>query len=60
MTNYLSQMWRAPVLDETELKGAYNFVLATSRVEPQPEKTGAIACERRSRTWAFEWRIGGF
>jgi uncharacterized protein (TIGR03435 family) len=36
ITNYLSQMWAGPVVDETELKGAYDFELATSRVEPQP------------------------
>jgi uncharacterized protein (TIGR03435 family) len=33
VTNYLSQMWRAPVVDETGLKEAYNFELATSRIE---------------------------
>jgi uncharacterized protein (TIGR03435 family) len=36
VTNYLSQMWRAPVVDETELKGKYTFELATSRIESQP------------------------
>ena len=36
LTNYLSQMLRSPVVDETGLKGAYDFVLATSRVEMQP------------------------
>jgi uncharacterized protein (TIGR03435 family) len=36
VTNYLSQMWRAPVVDETELKGRYDFELATSRIESQP------------------------
>jgi uncharacterized protein (TIGR03435 family) len=35
LTNYLSQMLRAPVVDETELKGKYDFELAVSRVEPQ-------------------------
>jgi uncharacterized protein (TIGR03435 family) len=39
LTNYLSQMLRAPVVDETQLKGAYTFVLATSRVDPQPGMT---------------------
>ena len=36
VTNYLSQMWQAPVVDETELKGLFDFKLATSQVEPQP------------------------
>lgn len=36
VTNYLSQMWKAPVADETELKGTYNFELATSLIESQP------------------------
>jgi uncharacterized protein (TIGR03435 family) len=35
ITNYLSQMLRAPVVDETELKGMYDFVLATSRLESE-------------------------
>jgi uncharacterized protein (TIGR03435 family) len=35
VTNYLSQMWRAPVVDATELKGRYDFELATSRIESQ-------------------------
>lgn len=33
LTNYLSQMLRTPVVDETELKGTYSFLLATSKVE---------------------------
>lgn len=36
VTNYLSQMWRVPVVDETELRGAFDFELPTSRVESQP------------------------
>lgn len=36
VTNYLSQMWHAPVVDETELKAAYDFALATSEVRPLP------------------------
>jgi uncharacterized protein (TIGR03435 family) len=36
LTNYLSQMWKVPVVDETELKGAYDFVLPTSRAEVEP------------------------
>jgi len=39
VTNYLSNMLKAPVVDETELKGTYDFELATSRVEPQPGMT---------------------
>jgi uncharacterized protein (TIGR03435 family) len=37
VTNYLSQMWRVPVVDETELKGKYDFRLATSQVVGEPE-----------------------
>jgi len=37
VTNYLSQMWQAPVVDETELNGVFDFRLATSQVEPQPQ-----------------------
>jgi uncharacterized protein (TIGR03435 family) len=33
VTNYLSQMWRSPVMDETELKGTYDFVLPISKVD---------------------------
>ena len=36
VTNYLSNMWRAPVADETGLKGAIDFELPTSQVESQP------------------------
>ncbi len=36
LTNYLSNMWQMPVMDETELKGAYNFRLPTSQGEPRP------------------------
>jgi len=36
VTNYLLNMWQAPVVDETELKGAYDIKLPTSEVEPQP------------------------
>jgi uncharacterized protein (TIGR03435 family) len=35
LTNYLSQMLRAPVVDETQLNGAYTFQLATSKIEAQ-------------------------
>ena len=39
VTNYLSQMTQAPVVDETDLKGSYDFVLAPSRIEAQPGMT---------------------
>jgi uncharacterized protein (TIGR03435 family) len=39
VTNYLSQMLRGPVVDETDLKGSYNFVLALSHIEPQPAQS---------------------
>jgi uncharacterized protein (TIGR03435 family) len=35
VTNYFSQMLRAPVVDETELEGPYDFVLPTSRIDSQ-------------------------
>jgi uncharacterized protein (TIGR03435 family) len=34
LANYLSQMLRAPVVDETGLTGGYDFVLPTSQVQP--------------------------
>jgi uncharacterized protein (TIGR03435 family) len=37
ITNYLSQMWRVPVVDQTELKGKYDFKLATAQMEGEPE-----------------------
>jgi uncharacterized protein (TIGR03435 family) len=37
VTNYLSNMWRVPVVDETELKGKYSFKLATAQMEGEPE-----------------------
>jgi uncharacterized protein (TIGR03435 family) len=39
LTNYLSQMWSVPVVDETELRGAYDFILITSRPVQQPEES---------------------
>ena len=39
VTNYLSQMLRAPICDETELKGSYDFALALSRIDPQPNES---------------------
>ncbi len=35
VTSYLSSLWRAPVADETEMLGAWDFVAPTSRVDPQ-------------------------
>jgi uncharacterized protein (TIGR03435 family) len=41
LTNYLSQVWAAPVEDETKLQAAYDFTLAISRVERHPgDKVG--------------------
>jgi uncharacterized protein (TIGR03435 family) len=37
VTNYLSQMWRVPVVDETELKGKFDFKLATAPIEGEPQ-----------------------
>ena len=37
VTNYLANMWRVPVVDETELKGKFNFRLATAQMEGDPE-----------------------
>lgn len=39
VTNYLSQVWAAPVVDETELNGAFDFRLPTSEVEQRPQMT---------------------
>lgn len=35
VTSYLSSLWGAPVADETEMQGAWDFVARTSRVDPQ-------------------------
>jgi uncharacterized protein (TIGR03435 family) len=35
-TNYLSQMWHSPVVDQTGLKGTFDFSLNPSAVDPQP------------------------
>jgi uncharacterized protein (TIGR03435 family) len=37
VTNYLSNVWRVPVVDETELKGKFDFKLATAPIEGEPE-----------------------
>ena len=37
VTNYLSNVWRVPVVDETEIKGKYDFKLATAQMEGEPE-----------------------
>lgn len=36
VTNYLAQMWHAPVVDQTGLKGTFDFSLEPSAVDPQP------------------------
>jgi uncharacterized protein (TIGR03435 family) len=38
-TNYLSQMWHAPVVDQTGLAGTFDFSLAPSTVDPVPGET---------------------
>ncbi len=54
-TNYLSQILRAPVEDETELKGAYDFTLPVSQVVLQP---GESQRDRvREAAQAFGFRI---
>jgi uncharacterized protein (TIGR03435 family) len=46
LTNYLSQVWGAPVEDQTKLEGGYDFTLATSRAERHPgDKWGDWARE---------------
>jgi len=35
-TNYLSQMWHSPVVDQTRLEGTFDFSLKPSAVDPQP------------------------
>src|SRR6185437_15148158 len=35
-TNYLSQMWHSPVVDQTGLEGTFDFSLSPSAVGPQP------------------------
>jgi uncharacterized protein (TIGR03435 family) len=37
VTNYLSNMWRVPVVDETGIKGKYDLKLATAQIEGEPE-----------------------
>jgi len=36
LTNYLSQMWAAPLEEQAKLEGGYDFTLATSRAERDP------------------------
>jgi uncharacterized protein (TIGR03435 family) len=35
-TNYLSQMWHLPVVDQTGLEGTFDFALDPSAADPQP------------------------
>jgi uncharacterized protein (TIGR03435 family) len=39
VTNYLAQMWHAPVVDQTGLEGIFDFSLEPSVVDPQPGQT---------------------
>jgi uncharacterized protein (TIGR03435 family) len=36
LTNYLSQMWQSPVVDQTGLAGTFDFSFTPSEVTPQP------------------------
>jgi uncharacterized protein (TIGR03435 family) len=54
-TNYLSQMVRAPVLDETGLKDAYDFLLPMSEVLTQPAQS--YGDRVREAAEAFGFRI---
>ncbi len=38
-TNYLSNMWHSPVVDQTGLEGTFDFSLKPSAVETQPGET---------------------
>ena len=51
-TNPLSQMLGSPVVDKTELEGAFDFSLNLSAVAPQP--VGGTEAERRA---AFQDRV---
>jgi uncharacterized protein (TIGR03435 family) len=54
-TNYLSQMLRAPVVDETGLNGAFDFKLPMSEVSTQP--TQSYGDRVREAAEAFGFRI---
>jgi uncharacterized protein (TIGR03435 family) len=63
LTNFLSQQTHVPVTDETDLKGAYDFVVATVDVQPQPgedwgdrvrEAVEAIGFQTESRRVSLE------
>lgn len=54
-TNYLSQMLKAPVVDETDLKGMYDFTLPVSEVSAPPAQT--YGDRVREAAEAFGFRI---
>ncbi len=51
--NYLSQGLHAPVVDETELKGSYDFTLPLSEVAPQPTQTYGDRVREASEAFGF-------
>jgi uncharacterized protein (TIGR03435 family) len=55
VTNYLAQMWHVPVIDQTDLKGTFDFSLEPSTVDPRP---GEIWGDRiRDAVIAFGFRV---
>lgn len=55
VTNYLAQMWHAPVVDRTGLNGAFDFSLEPSAVDPQP---GEVWGDRvRAALLAFGFKV---
>ncbi len=52
LTNPLSQMLGSPVVNKTELEGAFDFTINLAAVEPQPE--GRTSAERRA---AYQDRV---
>ena len=55
LANYLSQLLRGPVVDETALKGVYDFTLPVSEVSTQP--TQSYGERVREGAEAFGFRI---
>jgi uncharacterized protein (TIGR03435 family) len=55
VTNYLSQIWQSPVVDQTGLAGTFDFSLAPSAVAPQP---GEVWGDRvREAITAFGFKV---